>query len=118
MRAKLLYPIFAGAVIAREYGLPCLVGVQNVKKHLKTGRIVKETHFFFFFQTKRCRRCMVFSQATWWFWTPEKDSFAKTTRQRIDHVYHNNLYLDHNFQVKKIDKYKLRTIQKVKNIYI
>jgi len=29
-----------GAVIAREYGLPCLVGVQNVKKHFKTGDIV------------------------------------------------------------------------------
>lgn len=27
-----------GAVVAREYGLPCLVGVQNVKKHFKTGR--------------------------------------------------------------------------------
>ncbi|VVC45766.1 ATP-grasp fold, subdomain 1,PEP-utilising enzyme, mobile domain,Pyruvate phosphate dikinase [Cinara cedri] len=26
-----------GAVVAREYGLPCLVGVRNAKKHFKTG---------------------------------------------------------------------------------
>ncbi|CAI6346497.1 unnamed protein product [Macrosiphum euphorbiae] len=29
-----------GAVVAREYGLPCLVGVQNVKKYFKTGDMV------------------------------------------------------------------------------
>lgn len=28
-----------GAVVAREYGLPCLVGVQKAKKHFKTGII-------------------------------------------------------------------------------
>ncbi|XP_026822720.1 uncharacterized protein LOC113560827 [Rhopalosiphum maidis] len=29
-----------GAVVAREYGLPCLVGVQNIKKYFKTGDMV------------------------------------------------------------------------------
>ncbi|XP_016663303.2 uncharacterized protein LOC100569517 [Acyrthosiphon pisum] len=29
-----------GAVVAREYGLPCLVGVQNVKKYFKTGDMI------------------------------------------------------------------------------
>ncbi|CAH1725995.1 unnamed protein product [Aphis gossypii] len=29
-----------GAVVAREYGLPCLVGVQNAKKYFKTGDMV------------------------------------------------------------------------------
>ena len=32
------YRICLGAVVAREYGLPCLVGVQNVKKYFKTGK--------------------------------------------------------------------------------
>lgn len=26
-----------GAVVAREYGLPCVVGVQNATKYFKTG---------------------------------------------------------------------------------
>ena len=29
-----------GAVIAREYGLPCLVGVDNACRLLKTGDVV------------------------------------------------------------------------------
>ncbi|XP_025408161.1 uncharacterized protein LOC112681979 [Sipha flava] len=29
-----------GAVVAREYGLPCLVGVQNAKKYFKSGDMV------------------------------------------------------------------------------
>jgi len=29
-----------GAVVAREYGLPCIVGVKNAKKHFKTGDVV------------------------------------------------------------------------------
>ena len=29
-----------GAVIAREYGLPCLVGVENATQMLKTGDII------------------------------------------------------------------------------
>lgn len=31
--------VYTGAVVAREYGLPCLVGVQNAKKHFKTGMV-------------------------------------------------------------------------------
>ncbi|KAJ8967030.1 hypothetical protein NQ314_003147 [Rhamnusium bicolor] len=31
---------FTGAVVAREYGLPCLVGVKNATKVFKTGDIV------------------------------------------------------------------------------
>lgn len=31
--------VYTGAVVAREYGLPCLVGVQNAKKYFKTGMI-------------------------------------------------------------------------------
>ncbi|XP_056640414.1 uncharacterized phosphotransferase YvkC-like isoform X1 [Diorhabda sublineata] len=30
-----------GAVVAREYGLPCIVGVQNATKHFKTGDMVQ-----------------------------------------------------------------------------
>ncbi|XP_028141346.1 putative phosphoenolpyruvate synthase isoform X1 [Diabrotica virgifera virgifera] len=30
-----------GAVVAREYGLPCIVGVQNVTKNFKTGDIIQ-----------------------------------------------------------------------------
>lgn len=28
---------FTGAVVAREYGLPCVIGVQNATKTFKTG---------------------------------------------------------------------------------
>jgi len=31
--------------VAREYGLPCLVGVKNVKKHLKTGKVINIDEF-------------------------------------------------------------------------
>ncbi|KAI4454859.1 phosphoenolpyruvate synthase-related [Holotrichia oblita] len=38
---KLLNFIILGAVVAREYGLPCVVGVQNATKYFKTGNIIK-----------------------------------------------------------------------------
>lgn len=34
------YLFSLGAVVAREYGLPCIVGVKNATKLFKTGDIV------------------------------------------------------------------------------
>lgn len=34
------YNFLLGAVVAREYGLPCIVGVQDARKFFKTGDIL------------------------------------------------------------------------------
>lgn len=38
---KIYMYIFLGAVVAREYGLPCVVGVRNITKYFKTGDIIQ-----------------------------------------------------------------------------
>ena len=39
-----IYIVFSGAVVAREYGLPCVVGCQNATRIFSTGLYASMAH--------------------------------------------------------------------------